>query len=85
MLADISLHPLIPLYDVMYTKGNGELWYYDELDYFVVCVLCKCGVRQGCVLGTTIMCITVKPVYDALRELLGPEGFFFSYADDAYM
>ena len=23
--ADVALHPLIPLYDVMYSKGQGEL------------------------------------------------------------
>ena len=36
-------------------------------------------------LGTTILCITVMPVYDMLRNLLGVEGFLFSYADDVYM
>ncbi len=36
-------------------------------------------------LGTTILCITVKPVYDAILIILGPEGFLFSYVDDVYM
>jgi hypothetical protein len=31
------------------------------------------------------MCITIKPVYDALLVLLGPEGFLFIYSDDVYM
>ena len=41
-------------------------------------------MRHGCVLGTSILCITVRPVYDALRSLMGPEDFLFSYADDVY-
>jgi hypothetical protein len=37
------------------------------------------------VLGTTLLCITATPVYDAILVILGPEGFLFSYADDVYM
>ena len=58
---------------------------YDEFGDFILSIFCRRGVRQGCVLGTTILCITVKPVYDALLHILGPEGFLFSYADDVYM
>jgi hypothetical protein len=72
LLAVILLRPLIPLYDVLYTRGSGKLWYYDEFDIFVIAVLCKRGVRQRCVLDTTIMCVMVKPVYDALLNLMGP-------------
>ncbi len=36
-------------------------------------------------LGTIFMRITVRPVYDAIMVILGPEGFLFSYADDVYM
>ena len=85
MEANVALHPLIPLYDVLYTRGKGELWFYDELGNFVLSVMCRKGVRQGCVLGTTIMCITGRPVYDAILVILGPEGFLFSYADDVYL
>ncbi len=80
--ANVAMHPLIPLYDVFYARGRGELWYYDDVGNFILCVLCLEGVGQGCVLGTTIICITVRPVYGAL---LGPKGFLFSYADDVYM
>ena len=31
------------------------------------------------------MCITSRPVFDALLTLLGPEGFLFSYDDQVYM
>ncbi len=81
----VLLHPLIPLFDVLYTRGSGELWFYDEFGNFVLSLFCKRGVRQGCVLGTTIRCIIDKHVYDALRDLVGPKGFMFSYADDVYM
>ena len=78
----MALHPLILLYDVLYTRGKGELWLYDEMENFVLIVMCRKGVRQGCVLGTTIMCITVRLVYDAILVILGPEIFLFIYADD---
>ena len=31
------------------------------------------------------MCITVKPVYEAILVILRPEGFLFSYANDVYL
>ena len=61
--ANVALHPLTPLNDVLYIKRKRELWFYDELGNSVLSVLCRKGVRQGCVLGTTIMCIIVKLVY----------------------
>ena len=61
------------------------MWIYDKMGNFIICVLCRKGVRQGCALDMTILCITVRPVYDALLVILGPEGFLFSYADDVYM
>ena len=48
-------------------------------------MLCKRRARQGCVVGTIILCVTIRPVYDALLALLGSDGFLFSYADDVYM
>ncbi len=83
--ANVGLHPANPFYDVLYTRGSGEMWYYDEMGNFIMCVLCRLGVRQGCALGTTILYVTIRPVYDALLALLGPNGFLFSYADDVYM
>jgi hypothetical protein len=73
--ANVALHPLIPLYDVLYNSGKGEMWFYDEMGKFVMCVFGLRGVRQGCVLGMPILCITVRSVYDALVVILGPEGF----------
>jgi hypothetical protein len=34
------------------------------------------------VLGTSILCVTIRPVYDSLLALLGSDGFLFNYADD---
>jgi hypothetical protein len=31
------------------------------------------------------MCITARPVYDAILAIQGPEGFLFNYADDVYL
>jgi hypothetical protein len=85
LATNIFLHPLIPLYGVLYTRGIGEMWYYDELGNFVICVLCRRSVRQGHVMGTIILCIKVKPAYGALLGLLCPGGFLFSYTDDVHM
>ena len=85
LLANVHLHQLIPLYDVLYTRSSKELWYYDAFGNFVLALFYKRGVRQGCVPGNAILIITVRPVYDALRNALGFEGFLFSYADDVYM
>ncbi len=74
--ANVALHPLIPLFDVLYTRGQGALWYYDEMKIFILAVFCRKGVRQGFVLDTTILCVTVRPAYDAFLVILGPEGFF---------
>ena len=40
-----TLHPLTPLYDVLYTRGNSQLWVYDGLGDFIICVFCSRGVR----------------------------------------
>jgi hypothetical protein len=34
--ANVPLHLLIPLYDVFYTRGKGELWLYDEMGNFIL-------------------------------------------------
>ena len=60
------------MYDVLYLRVQGFLWFYDELGNFILAVFCRKGVRQDCVLGTTIFCVTVRPVYDALLIILGP-------------
>jgi len=36
-------------------------------------------------MGTTILCVTVRLIYDALMVILEPEGFLISFADDVYM
>jgi len=73
------------MYGVLYTKGKGERWFCDELGNFVLSVMCRKGVRQSCVLGRTIMCITDRPAYDVILAIMGPEGFLLSYADDVYL
>ncbi len=68
--ANVALHPCIPLYDVLYTRGCGVLWFYEEMGNFVIVLLYQRGIIKWCVLGTTILCITIKLVYDALLDLL---------------
>ena len=84
--ANVPLHPRIPMYDVLYTRGKRELLFYDELGNFILGAMCRKGVRHGCcVIGTTILYITARPVYDAILVILEPKGFLFSYTDDVYL
>ena len=83
--ANVALHPLIPMYDVLHTKGMGEIWFYDEMGNLILSVLRRKGVRHGYVLGSSILCIAVRPIYDAILVILGPGGFLFNYADDVYL
>ena len=36
--ANPALHPLIPIYDVLYTGGSGQLWFYDDMGDFIISV-----------------------------------------------
>jgi hypothetical protein len=72
--ANPSLHMLSPLFEMLYERGSGELWYYDENGNYVELHYCRCGVRQGCVLGAFLLYIATKPVYSRLSDLLGTDG-----------
>ncbi len=41
--ANPALHLLIPLSDVLYTRGSGALWFYDDLGNFILYVSCRRG------------------------------------------
>ena len=69
------LHRLLPLYELMYKRGEGVLWYYDENGNFVLGARNKRGVRQGCVLGMFLSCITMEPMYARLRTDVEMKGF----------
>ena len=40
-----SLHMLIPMFEMSRERGNGQLWYYDEIGNYVESHYNKCGVR----------------------------------------
>ena len=73
-LPDTRLHCLLPLFDMLYTDRDGELWYFDEDGVLRHKLFSRRGIRQGCVLGIFIFCITVAPIYKSLRNELGPKG-----------
>ena len=54
--ANLSLHVPIPLFEILYERGNGELWDYDEHGNYVESHYNRCGVRHGCVLGAFLFC-----------------------------
>ena len=49
--ANPYLHMLLPLYELLYKRGEGVPWYYYENGNFVLGTRNKRVVRQGCVLG----------------------------------
>jgi hypothetical protein len=79
------LQLLLPLYELLYKRGEGVLWYYDENGNFVMGTRQLRGVRQGCVLGLFLFCITMVPVYARLKQAAGEEGVVYAYSDDSYI
>jgi len=70
---------------MLYERGSGELFYYDEHGNYIANHYNKNGVRQGCVLGAFLFCFDMRPVYTRLGALLGPEGDLYAYSDDVYL
>jgi hypothetical protein len=83
--ANPYLQLLLPLYELLYKTGEGVLWYYDENGNFVMGTRQLRGVRQGCVLGLFLLCVTMAPVYARLRQAAGEEGVVYAYSDDSYI
>ncbi len=83
--ANPSLHMLIPMFEMLYERGAGQLWYYDENGIYVESHCSKCGVRQGYVLGAFFFCLVMRPVYERLGALLGLDIALYAYSDDVYL
>ncbi len=49
--ANPYLHNLLPLFELLYRRGAGELWYNDKNGNFVMGSRIMRGVRQRCVLA----------------------------------
>jgi hypothetical protein len=66
LLANPSLYMLIPLFEMLYERGSGEPWYYDENGNFVDSHYGRSGVCKGCVIGAFMFCMAMYPVYAKL-------------------
>ena len=42
-------------------------------------------VRQGCVLGMFLFCLTMEPIYARLWAAMGEEGALYTYRNDSYL
>ena len=84
-MANPSLHLLLPLFEMLYERGSGELFYYDEKGNYIASYFTKNGARQECVLGAFLFCLVMQPVYSRLGALLGPDGALYAYSDDVYL
>jgi hypothetical protein len=83
--ANPSLHLLLPLFEMLYERGSGELVYYDEHGNYIASYFSKNGVRQGFVLGAFLFCLAMQLVYTRLGALLGLDGAIYAYSDDVYL
>jgi hypothetical protein len=83
--ANPYLRLLLPLYELLYKRGEGILWHYDEHGNFVMGTRQLRGVRQGCVLGLFLFCLTMAQVYERLKQTVGEEGIVYTYSDDSYI
>jgi hypothetical protein len=70
---------------MLYERGSGELFYYDEKGNYLPSYFSKNGDRQGCVLGEFLFCLAMQPIYSKLGALLGPNGALYAYSDDVYL
>ena len=48
LLTNPTLHTLIPMFEMLYERGRGERWYYDENGNFVDMYYNRNEFRQGC-------------------------------------
>ena len=85
LLANPTLHTLIPLFEMLYERGSGKLCFYEENGNFIDLYCSPNEVRQGCVMGPFLSCLAMYPVYSRLHAMLGPEGTFYAYFDDVYI
>jgi hypothetical protein len=85
IVVDVRLHNILPLFDMVYTARVGELWYFDEEGELTHSFESRRGVRRGCVLGLFIGCVTMAPIYVALKAELGPEGMLVAFSYDMYL
>ena len=85
IVANPHLHCILPLYDMLYTNMEGELWYFVEEGNLSHTLPSRRGVRQGCVLGIFIFCGTMAPIYQNPMFELGPDGMLVAYLDAMYL
>ena len=85
LLANPCLHMFIPLFEMLYERGSGDLWYYDEKGNFAESHFSRTNVHQVCVLEGFMFCLAMYPVYARLQALLGSKGALYAYSDDAYI
>jgi len=85
IVADVRLHNILPLFDMLYTERVGGLWYFDEEGILTHSFESRRDVRQGCVLCLFILCVTMAPIYVARKAELGLEGMLVAFSDDGYL
>ena len=57
VLANPSLYMHIPLFEMLYERESGEMWFYDENNNFVESYFSRSGVHQGCVMGASFFAL----------------------------
>ena len=57
------------MFEMLYERGNGQLWYCEENGVYVDSHYNKGSVRQGCVLGAFFFCLVTSLVYARVDAL----------------
>ena len=79
------IHHMLSVSEMLYTRGNKEMWFYDDEEKIRIAVYYKRGFRQGCVLCPFLFCPAMGPVYKKFTATLGHENALYFYSGDAYL
>jgi hypothetical protein len=85
IVAATRLHNIFPPFEMLYNDKVGKLWYFDEEGNLTNSLESRRGVRHGCVLCLFIFCVTMVPIYVALKAELGREGMLVAFSDDVFL
>jgi hypothetical protein len=74
---------LLPLLKMIYGTSSNA-WYFG-LKTGIESIKSEEGIQQGDVLSMWFYAISIHPLLQRLRDILGPDGFTKWYADDGYV
>ena len=87
LLANPALHGLLDLFDMLYRAGGGRICVgsmapqpVHRCSRFVA--VAESG--KGALWAPFLFCLTMAPIYDRIRAMVGDAGVLLAFSDDAY-